>query len=212
MSDNGIRLICFDAGGVLVRICRTWEDGCAAAGLPFRERDHSEPASSRRRDLHRSYQCGLIDGASYHAGLAATSAGAYTPDEVRLVHDAWILGEYDGARQLVADLHDAGLVTGVLSNTNESHWSIMGPQRSTVVFDVHHPHASHLLGHVKPDEKIFRAFEAATAHGPSQILFFDDLADNVEAAKAAGWHAHQVDHEGDPPGDMRAHLAYLGLI
>jgi putative hydrolase of the HAD superfamily len=210
MSD--IRLICFDAGGVLVRICRTWEEGCAAAGLPARPRDHSEDASRRRRELHRLHQCGRIDGAAYHAGLAATSAGSYTPEEIRRVHDAWIIDEYEGARSLVSDLHDAGLVTGVLSNTNESHWSIMGAQRAMAVFDVHHPHASHLLGHVKPDEEIFRAFEAATGHGPSQILFFDDLADNVEAAMSAGWQARQVDHEGDPPGEMRTHLATLGLM
>ena len=29
-------IVCFDIGGVLVRICRTWEEGCIAADVPLR--------------------------------------------------------------------------------------------------------------------------------------------------------------------------------
>ncbi len=28
-----IQLVCFDVGGVVVRICHTWAEGCAAAGI-----------------------------------------------------------------------------------------------------------------------------------------------------------------------------------
>lgn len=212
MTTNGIELICFDAGGVLVRICRTWEEGCQAAGVPFRQRPDTATARQARRDLNAAYQSGRISADEFFEGIARSCDGAYTPDEVRLVHDAWIIDEYRGVRDLVADIHRADLRTGVLSNTNESHWNLMGPRRSMVVFDVHHPHASHLLGHVKPDEGIFRAFEQATGFAADRILLFDDLEENIDGARAAGWHARQIDHAGDTAAQMRAHLRDLGLL
>lgn len=207
-----VKVVCFDAGGVLVRICRSWEEGCAAVGLDVRARDESETARRARRAANADYQAGRIDEAHFYRVMADAS-GAYTPEEIQLVHDAWIIDEYDGVRALVDDLHaDASTTTAVLSNTNASHWHQMGPQRSMVVRDVHHPHASHLLGHVKPDEAIYRAFERATGFAPEQILLFDDLPDNVNAAQSAGWKAHLIDHEGDTAAQMRAHLASIGIL
>ncbi len=37
MLEKRIRLVCFDLGGVVIRICRTWAEGCAAAGLEVRD-------------------------------------------------------------------------------------------------------------------------------------------------------------------------------
>jgi putative hydrolase of the HAD superfamily len=149
----------------------------------------------------------------FFEGIAATTGGGYTPEEVRLVHDAWILGEYEGVGDLIDELHARdGLRTGVLSNTNDTHWRLMGPQRSMAPMRVHHPHASHLLGHVKPEPEIFRAFENATGHQARSILLFDDIEENVRAARRAGWHAHQVDHTRETEPQMRAHLASLGLL
>ena len=44
------------------------------------------------------------------------------------------------------------------------------------------------------------------------IVFFDDLAENVEAARAAGWNACPVDPHGDTAGQMRAHLINHGVL
>ena len=208
-----ISMVCFDAGGVLVRICRTWEEGCAAAGVELRERPGPPEASARRRELNRDYQSGRIDAEAFFQGIAATTAGSYTPEEVRVVHDAWILGEYEGVRTLIDDIHArSGLRTGLLSNTNDGHWRIMGPLRDMAPMRVQHPHASHLLGHVKPDPEIYRAFEAATGAAPGSILLFDDLEENVEAARRAGWHALRVDHTTETEPQMRSHLVSLGLL
>ena len=43
-------------------------------------------------------------------------------------------------------------------------------------------------------------------HG-TQILFFDDKPENVEAARAAGWRAERVDQVDEPVGQMRDFLA-----
>ena len=44
------------------------------------------------------------------------------------------------------------------------------------------------MGLAKPDPAIYEAFEAATGLRGPQILFFDDLAPNVAAARARGWN------------------------
>jgi len=36
VTTSGIRMVCFDLGGVLIKHCRTWREGCAAAGLRLR--------------------------------------------------------------------------------------------------------------------------------------------------------------------------------
>jgi FMN phosphatase YigB (HAD superfamily) len=63
---------------------------------------------------------------------------------------------------------------------------------------VRHRFASHLLGARKPDRAVFERVEAATGRAGRDVLFFDDLEENVAAARAAGWRAALVDPLGDP--------------
>lgn len=43
---------------------------------------------------------------------------------------------------------------------------------------------------VKPDPAIFHLAAARFGHDPAAMLFIDDNAANVAAARACGWHAH----------------------
>ena len=72
--------------------------------------------------------------------------------------------------------------------------------------------ASHELGLHKPDPAIYQAATRTLGAAPGEILFFDDLAHNVSAAREAGWAAEWIDPAGDPVGQMRAHLASLGVL
>jgi hypothetical protein len=47
--------------------------------------------------------------------------------------------------------------------------------------------------------------------GAEDIVFFDVLPANVDAARAAGWSAFLVDHAGDTVQQMRRELANLGI-
>ncbi len=228
-TQPDIRIVVFDLGGVIVRICRTWEDGCRAAGLSPRDgidRWEAPPAKERRRELNSLHQRGLIPSTDFYKGIALSAPGVYTADEIRRVHHAWTLDEYPGVGKLIDELHSAGMTTGVLSNTNEAHWARLAPPIDQPATEyptprrMHHVHASHLLQLIKPDVTIYHAFvnrtgfragAADTAHG-SEILFFDDLIENVQSARAAGWLAHQVDHAGDPASEMRSVLREMGVF
>jgi HAD superfamily hydrolase (TIGR01509 family) len=68
------------------------------------------------------------------------------------------------------------------------------------------------MGLTKPAPDIYRAFEKATSRRGPQIILFDDLAENVEAARALGWHAESIDESGATIDQMRAHLAAYGVL
>jgi FMN phosphatase YigB (HAD superfamily) len=65
---------------------------------------------------------------------------------------------------------------------------------------------------IKPAPDIYRAFEKATGRSGSQILFFDDLAENVAAAKSLGWHAERIDPTAPTDAQLRRHLAAYGVL
>lgn len=211
MHERTIRLVCFDLGGVLVRICRSWEEGCAAAGVPVREGYRPDEAGeARRRSAVDALQRGAITREDFWGVVAETYRGLYAPEEIERVHAAWLLGEYDGVGGLIERVHERGLATACLSNTNAPHWEAL------VEYDalrrLHARYASHEMGMAKPDEAIYRAFEqAAGARGP-EILFFEDTPENAEAARALGWDAHVVDPAQETSPQIEAALRQRALL
>ena len=64
----------------------------------------------------------------------------------------------------------------------------------------------------KPGLDIYHAFVERTGHRAAGILFFDDLEENVVAARRAGWNAEQIDHTGDTAAQIRGHLREYGVL
>ncbi len=210
MSVPGtLRLVCFDLGGVVIRICRSWAEGCAAAGLPVRDPALWQRTRPARRRLIEQLQTGRIDGATFAARASDQVAGLYSPEEILGVHRAWLLDEYDGMVDLIDRVHDAGLDTAALSNTNDEHWGRL--DTLPAVMRMRHRLASHQLGLLKPDERIYRHLEEQLGYRGDQIIFFDDTPTNVVAARNVGWHAHVIDPEDNPPQQVAAVLRDHGV-
>ena len=213
-----IRCVCFDWGGVILRICRSFEEGVTRAGLDLRPGTDAPDMKRRRHDLAHEYQIGRLSRDEFLARVSAAMGGVYSAMEFERIHDAWLIEEYPGVDRLVADLLASPRIeTAMLSNTNELHWrrqSRTDPElpHFPTAGRLKHRHASHLLGLAKPEETIYRAFERETGFVPASILFFDDLADNIAAARSCGWHAEQIDHTGDTALQMRAHLRRYGVL
>lgn len=232
-------LVVFDLGGVVVRICRSWQEACAAAGVPFHPAVASAEQIASRKAVHHEYERGRMACGEFFQAVAQRTGGLYTAEAIRAIHDAWILEEYPGVGELIEQLHHLGVSTGVLSNTNHSHWvQLVGDSVTLPKFPtpgrVRHCHASHLLGMAKPDAEIYHEFArrvaldwAAGVGGAGgerdagsagvrlraeNILFFDDLKPNIDAAREAGWRAEQIDHTGDPAAQMREILGRAGIL
>ncbi len=219
MSTPRVTMVCFDWGGVVVRICRSWQEGCARAGLPVRADTASDEVKARRRAIAEAFQVGAMTPAEFYARLSQATGGAYSPAEVQRIHHAWLIEEYAGIGEVVDSLVRLdGVDTGLLSNTNEEHWRrhqrelCAGLECFPTVSRLRHRHASHLLKLAKPGLDIYHAFVARTGHPAGGILFFDDLEENIIAARAAGWNAERIDHTGDTAGQIRGHLRAYGVM
>jgi FMN phosphatase YigB (HAD superfamily) len=208
---------------VLVRICRSWDEACVQAQLPFRDAlaFASEAMRTRRKDVVDRYQRGELESDIYYAELSLAVDRLYSVTEVEQIHAAWTLQEYPGALALIRELNGLPLVTtACLSNTNTAHWRRLagedGRAEYPAVLELRHRLASHLLRCSKPDAEIYEraaaAFFEQVPGRPEDIIFFDDLPENVASARAAGWTAFEVDPHGDTPGQMRKRLVSCGIL
>lgn len=211
-------MVCFDWGGVILRHCHSWEEGCRRAGLP--ERPVPTDAASRSRRLHASheYGTGRLAPPDFFRALADSFGGVYSIEECRVVHHAWLIDEYEGIDEVLERLARVpGVETGLLSNTTADHWirhlepAQGGTGEFRAIARLKHRHASHLLGLLKPDPAIYREFERATGHAGHEILFFDNKQENVDAARSVGWRAAFIDHDGHTPTQIAIHLRAHGI-
>ncbi len=209
MDEQRVRFVCFDLGGVIIRICQTWEERVAAAGLEMRNAVHWDKIGPTRDTLMVRYMTGGITGSQFAQQLSEALDGQYNPAEVTAIHDAWLIDEYEGVGAIVDQLHQAGLDTAALSNTTNEHWARM--DEFPTVGQLRHRFASHELGLSKPEPAIYRHVEQQLGYTGKQILFFDDAEENVIAAREVGWWAERVDPAGAPAQQIRDALARYGV-
>ncbi len=197
-----MKVVCFDLGGVLVRITLNVAEAGRRAGvlgLP--------DISFGEMECLLDYQSGRMDTNEYVSVLA--HALERTTDEAVAVHNHVLIEPYPGTLELIQSLNGQ-LKTACLSNTNGLHWQeMLGSERFLNVRALELPVASHVLGLEKPHAEIFEAFEQLAGARGKDIVFFDDSVVNVEAATAFGWVAHWIDPSGDPAAQMRELLPNL---
>jgi glucose-1-phosphatase len=206
-----IRTVCFDLGGVIVRICHSFVEAAAAAGLPHLDDPSlTEPdAIARRRELILAHQVGAMTFAEYCTAMSSAIGSHYSPEQVRRLHGAWLIEEYPGVLDLLTELRaKRGLRVACLSNTNDGHWDQMhdSPGIFRAFAQLELRLASHVMRLAKPDLAIYRAAVTELGCQPGEVLFFDDLPENIAAAREAGWHAERIDPLGDTAAQMRGHL------
>jgi len=205
-----VRLVCFDLGGVMVDICRSWAEGCERQGVDVRHDPAAEEGLRAGWDaINARHQTGRLTDEQFYAGVSDLLAGLYSPEEVRRVHDAWIIGERPGVLELVEELQVAGVGTAALSNTSSNHWGLLVELPSIARLDFRF--ASHRLGLVKPEAAIYRAFESETGFHGREIVFLDDSPANVAGARDAGWRAVLVDHARPAAPQIQAALVAEGV-
>jgi len=208
-SVAGGALVAFDLGGVLVRLCTDLAHACRVAGV----RPRGEPVirdPNALRSLTGAHQRGELPHQAFLEGMSHCLGGVLDASEVGRLHDAWILGEYEGVGELLDELRSTGTVTACLSNTNAAHWEQL--RASPAFMRIGARHASHALGLAKPDAAAFRAFEREVGVPAASLVLFDDLPGNVAAARSCGWTAFEVDHAGDTAAQVLGALRGMGAM
>ncbi len=201
------RLIIFDLGRVLIRICSTMHEASLRAGNTFVPTDMSPYAKAEMLQLSHRADLGQLDELQIVSRLGPLFS--MPPGQARLMFEHFLIGPYPGLTELLTDLRAAGHHTACLSNTNAAHWRLMttpGTHAHLPLDLLTHRFASHLLHLRKPDPAIYRAVEQQTATPPQNITFFDDLQENIDAASACGWTAILVPHIENTIPFLRSHL------
>ena len=124
-----------------------------------------------------------------------TERQAQFPDHAHLI-DAYrdrfletIPGPVEGTHALVRRLADADIPIFGLTNFGTAFWAQFRPTEP--LFDLFDDIV--VSGHescAKPDARIYAVAERRFARPPETLLFIDDKAANIDAARARGWHGH----------------------
>ncbi len=206
MRDD-VQFVCFDLGGVIVRICRTYREALGRAGI-----DESKihwPPLDELPAVMNAYQRGEMNGCDYSHAVSRLVRGSLTPNEVLRVHDAVILEPYADVDVVVNRLNELPIRTAALSNINDRHWPLVREIRAIRRLD-HHV-LSHEIGAIKPDESAYIAVEEIAECDPSSILFFDDTFENIEAGRSRGWQCVHVDYDKPTAPQIRSALRNAGI-
>jgi putative hydrolase of the HAD superfamily len=209
MSSPKIRLVCFDIGGVLVRLAAGWEDACVRAGVPIQEGDVEW---EKHHPLMRKYERGHISSEEYFRDVKECLKGINS-EQFCGAFDAWLREMYEGAEELIEELNARGVMTACLSNTNDRHWRDLSGGREIYLplQKLKHRFASHEIREAKPDIAAYKVVEKALSLRGDEILFFDDREDNIEGARAAGWNAERIT-EHDAVKQEREYLKKYGVL
>ena len=205
ISSMQTKAVLFDLGGVVVDI----DFGRAFAHWQARSRlshDHIRERFSVD-EPYEHHETGAIDAQAYFAHLRQH---LQLEDDAAFIHEGWnsiFVGEIPETVRMLEAIRPR-VRCYALSNTNAVHLAHMQERFPQVLAHFEKVFVSHEIGHRKPNPRAFEHVVRAIGVAPGEVLFFDDLAENVEAARAYGLQAVQV----KGPEDVRAALHERGLL
>ena len=200
-----IKAVVFDYGGVIAfyQDDSAMKDMAALAGM--------DAALMHRIywDNRTIYDQGLVDGLGFFKSILADMGIFADPDllEKLIVRDVESWSRVNPkSEELVRELKASGLKLGVLSNIVPDFLDRI--KDKLPVFDLMDVNVfSCEVGRVKPDKKIYQIILSRLDCRADEVVFFDDLDVNVEAAQALGIHAFLWVN----PEEARNELKKLGI-
>lgn len=112
-----------------------------------------------------------------------------TPDAFMENFSSWIVGAFPDTFELLNAIPET-IKVGALSNTSDAHWKEV--EKTGLTNKIEHLFLSHEIGHLKPSPPAFQAAVDGLSVPAGEIIFFDDVLENVHAANNFGLKAHQV--------------------
>ncbi|NNE25314.1 MAG: HAD family phosphatase [Saprospiraceae bacterium] len=207
-----VNTIIFDFGNVLINLDF---DRCFSA---FRRLLNVQwglrEAPSTINEAIIQYDKGLITDSEFVASFQTINPAVAFQD----VKDAWnsLIADVPGSRfNFLKELGDKYRLI-LLSNINAFHVN-----RVHEILEVDHGilnfesayfdrvFYSHLIGKRKPEPDIYEYVQTELKLEGDKILFIDDLAENIEAARVCGWHGQIHDPADDIELKLKQYLEAL---
>ncbi|KAF9922178.1 hypothetical protein FBU30_007729 [Linnemannia zychae] len=198
-----IKAIIFDLGNVLLRLNQSATaeafKALGATNFPTLSQHHNS-------EIIVNIETGKITPTEFRASIRSSIG---LPDIVTDVQfdaawNAMLLDFPKGRLELMNTLRtEYGYKVYLLSNTNSIHIDYIDKiclkdyKEATLDPFFDKVYYSHDIGHRKPSKEAFEVILKDQGLAAGECLFLDDMPENVEAAKAAGLQAAQVDAETD---------------
>src|SRR6266850_2785827 len=196
-------LLLFDLGGVLVEFSG-FRDLRPLLRAPLSESEIRQQWIAC--PIVRAFEVGHLTPKQFAERFIAAWNIAVPPLDFLQAFRGWTRGFLRGARELLARLRRRYRLA-CLSNSNAVHWE-RNAQDLQLFTHFEAALSSHLLGCHKPDPVIYQRALAVLRVHPDAVVFFDDVATNVEAAREVGITAFQV----AGITELRACLRAQGLL
>jgi FMN phosphatase YigB (HAD superfamily) len=194
----------FDLGRVVIDIdfgkaltCWAGHAGCAPVDLAAR---------FVREEAYRHHEVGKIEDAAYFQSLRDSLGIGISDAQFLEGWNAIFAGEMPGIAPLLKRAA-ARLPLYAFSNTNRPHVEHFSKAYADVLGHFREMFLSSTIGLRKPDAAAFDHVVKAIGVPAERIVFFDDLADNIEGARARGLVAVHV----TSPDDVANALKALGI-
>jgi putative hydrolase of the HAD superfamily len=194
LSPGAADALLFDLGRVVINIdfgkalsCWAAHAGCAASDLATR---------FSRDDSYRRHETGKLSDAEYFQCLRASLGVTISDDQLLEGWNAIFAGEMPDIARLLARAGKR-LPLYAFSNTNRPHVEYFSKAYANVLGHFREVFLSSTIGLRKPDGPAYHHVVKAIGVPASRIVFFDDLAENVEGARAVGIHAIHVRSSSD---------------
>jgi glucose-1-phosphatase len=158
------------------------------------------------KDLKNRYESGLVERLPFVTeAIRLIEFKGEAPDFMKIWQDIFTLNE--PMWEVVATLRDR-VPLYLLSNTNDLHVEIF--TRQFTGFDAFKDAVySHEVKLMKPDPAIFALAAQRFGVNPATTIYIDDLAENADAAREAGFISIQYDPKRH--SDFLRELEKLGL-
>ncbi|MDR2305429.1 MAG: HAD family phosphatase [Treponema sp.] len=196
-----IEAVIFDYGGVISTSppSSVREDLAALAGIPV------EKLNKIDRLCRREYDRGRFDTAGYYRYLAK-EAGIHAGEETilqmaRIDTDSW-KNFNPGTLELMEDIKARGFRLGILSNMPFDFLDWLKIELP-VFHKVDLALFSCELALIKPEQKIYEILAERLDCNFENIVFFDDMRENIDAANALGIRGFVWNNAGEARSELQ---------
>jgi len=179
----------FDLGRVVIDIdfsvafARWAEYACCDQAIIAQRFSHDE--------AYKRHERGEIDVDQYFAALRSTLGVEISNAQLLDGWNAIHIGEMPGISPLLAKVARR-LPLYAFSNSNRAHELYWSTRFAGVLCHFRQIYVSSTIGLRKPDPEAYNHVVKAIGTLPERIVFFDDVSENVDAARACGLQAFQV--------------------
>ncbi len=208
--NKELKLAIFDLGQVCIRIhlerCYIdWED---MAGI--------RPGSVSREfpldDQYEDYERGTMSGRSYAEYFCMINELALDVAQWKQGWNAMFGEVIESTMKTVREMREAGVTVVLMSNTNATHserW-LNGYKDLVEAFD--HRYLSNEIGMRKPEPRVFEFILEQHQCEASPVVYFDDLRENINAAKRLGIESILFDDDSRATLWWKRHQATVGEV